>query len=465
MYKNIDKTDIEFLKSVVGKDRLLSELPDGYNKDEMPIYGEGNGEVVVFVLNTQEVSQILRYANEKKIAVTTRGSGTGLVGSCVPLHGGIILSTIKMNRIISLDPSTMSAIVEPGVLLMKLSAEAEKLNVMYPPDPGEKSATIGGNASTNAGGMRAIKYGVTRDYIKALEVVLASGEIVTLGKDVSKNSSGYALKDLLIGAEGTLGIITRLTLKLIPKPKLNVSLLVPFENIHTCLNAVPEIVLLPELCTTLEFMEKEVLDDAKEYLGKDFPDRHYPAYLILTYSASTQVQLDAMIKSASDRLKTLQAKEVFLSDTVERQAALWNTRGAFLEAIKNSTTLMDEADVVMPILRIADYLDFIKQLSLQYHVRIRTFGHAGDGNLHVYVCKDAIEIERWNDLLPKVMDALYERAFLEKGAVSGEHGIGHAKKAYLEASVGLTQIELMRSIKKVFDPQGILNPDKIIDIK
>lgn len=465
MYKSIDQHDLDFLMSLCGPQRVMKILPDGFNKDEMPIYGEGNGEVAVSVLSTQEVSEILKYANAHHIAVTTRGSGTGLVGSCVPLHGGIILSTAKMNKIVSIDPETMSAVVEPGVLLMKLAAEAESRNVMYPPDPGEKSATIGGNAATNAGGMRAIKYGVTRDYVKALEVVLANGEILTLGKDVSKNSSGYALKDLMIGSEGTLGVITKLTLKLIPKPTLNISLLVPFDAIQKALEAVPQIVQLPDVCTTLEFMEKEVLDDAKEYLGKDFPDRHYPAYLILTYSASSQLQLDAMVEKASVLLKTLDAKDIFLSDTVERQAALWNTRGAFLEAIKNSTTLMDEADVVMPITRIAAYLSFIKSLSDQYQIRIRSFGHAGDGNLHVYVCKDQLDEARWNEVLPKIMDALYERALEEKGAVSGEHGIGHAKKAYLKASVGSTQIDLMRQIKSVFDPNGILNPDKIIDLK
>lgn len=465
MYKSIDQQDLAFLTALLGQDRVLRILPDGFNKDEMPIYGEGNGEVAVNVLSTQEVSEILKYANAHHIPVTTRGSGTGLVGSCVPLHGGIILSTAKMNKILSIDPQTMTAIVEPGVLLMKLAAEAEAKNVMYPPDPGEKSATIGGNAATNAGGMRAIKYGVTRDYVKALEVVLANGEVLTLGKDVSKNSSGYALKDLMIGSEGTLGIITKLTLKLIPKPTLNVSLLVPFDDIHSALKAVPAIVQLPDICTTLEFMEKEVLDDAKEYLGKDFPDRHYPAYLILTYSASSQIQLDAMVEKASVLLKTLDAKDIFLSDTVERQAALWNTRGAFLEAIKNSTTLMDEADVVMPITRIADYLGFIKSLSHQYQIRIRSFGHAGDGNLHVYVCKDDLQEERWNTVLPLIMNALYQRALEEKGAVSGEHGIGHAKKDYLKASVGSTQIDLMRQIKAVFDPAGILNPDKIIDLK
>ncbi|KAF0224586.1 MAG: glcD [Erysipelotrichaceae bacterium] len=465
MYKNIDQNDIEFLTQLLGKDRVLTTLPDGFNRDEMPIYGEGNGEVAVYVLTTQEVSAILKYANTHHIAVTTRGSGTGLVGACVPLHGGIILSTVKMNKILSIDPTTMTAVVEPGVLLMKLATETESRSLMYPPDPGEKSATIGGNAATNAGGMRAIKYGVTREYIKSLEVVLASGEIVDLGKAVSKNSSGYALKDLMIGSEGTLGVITKLTLKLIPKPALNVSLLVPFDDIATCLNAVQEIVQLPDVCTTLEFMEKEVLDDAKEYLGKDFPDRNYPAYLIVTYSASSQIQLDAMIEQASTLLRSLHARDIFLSDTVERQAALWNTRGAFLEAIKNSTSLMDEADVVLKITRIADYLAYIKQLEAKTQVRIRTFGHAGDGNLHVYVCKDKIDDERWQVVLPQIMDALYQKAAQEKGAVSGEHGIGHAKKAYLIQSVGETQIELMHSIKNVFDPKGILNPNKVIDLK
>ncbi len=465
MYNKINQNDLDFLIQLLGKERVLTNIPEGFNRDEMPIYGEGNGEVAVYVLNTQEVSAILNYANTHQIAVTTRGSGTGLVGSCVPLYGGIILSTLKMNKILSIDPKTMTAVVEPGVLLMKLAAETERLSLMYPPDPGEKSATIGGNAATNAGGMRAIKYGVTREYIKALEVVLVSGEIVNLGKAVSKNSSGYALKDLMIGSEGTLGIITQLTLKLIPKPPLNVSLLVPFDDITTCLNAVQEVVQLPDICTTLEFMEKEVLDDAKEYLGKDFPDRHYPAYLIVTYSASSTIQLEAMIDKASVLLKSLHAKDVFLSDTVERQAALWNTRGAFLEAIKNSTTVMDEADVVLQITKIADYLAFIKRLEKQTKVRIRTFGHAGDGNLHVYVCKDGLDDQSWNTMLPKIMDALYQRAKIENGAVSGEHGIGHAKKAYLIQSLGETQIELMRAIKKVFDPNGILNPDKVIDLK
>lgn len=463
MYKTIDQNDLKAFREMLGFENVLEKVPEAYNRDEMPIYGDGNGEVVLVVKNTQEISSILVYANEHRIPVTTRGSGTGLVGACVPLKGGIILSTVKMNKIIKIEPETMTCVVEPGVLLMKLNAELEKYNCFYAPDPGEKSATLGGNASTNAGGMRAIKYGVTREYIKALEVVLADGSIQRFGKGVNKNSSGYALKDLIIGAEGTLGVISQLTIKLLPKPMKFTSLLIPFDTIHTALEVVPFIVQLSDVCTTLEFMEKEVLDDAKEYLGKDFPDRNYPAYLIVSYSANSHDQMKIMLQACADTVMSHGARNVFISDTTDRQENLWNTRGAFLEAIKNSTSLMDECDVVVPIVNIAYYLDFVRSLSEEYGIRIRTFGHAGDGNLHVYLCKDAIEDERWMSIVEEIMDKLYRKAEEFDGAVSGEHGIGHAKKVYLRNSVGDEQIRLMSQIKQIFDPNHILNPGKIFD--
>lgn len=463
MYKTIDQNDLNIFREILGNENVLENVPEAYNRDEMPIYGDGNGEIVLVVKSAQEISRILAYANEHRIPVTTRGSGTGLVGACVPLQGGIILSTAKMNRIIRIEPETMTCVVEPGVLLMKLNAELEKTNCFYAPDPGEKSATLGGNVSTNAGGMRAIKYGVTREYVKALEVVLANGTIQKFGKGVNKNSSGYALKDLMIGAEGTLAVITQLTLKLLPKPLKFTSLLIPFDSIHAALEVVPLIVQLPDICTTLEFMEKEVLDDAKEYLGKDFPDRNYPAYLIVSYSANTQEQMKVMLQACADTVMNHGARNVFISDTTDRQENLWNTRGAFLEAIKNSTSLMDECDVVVPIVNIATYLDFVRSLSDEYAIRIRTFGHAGDGNLHVYLCKDQIDEERWIIIVEEIMDRLYHKAEAFDGAVSGEHGIGHAKKVYLRNSVGEDQIRLMAEIKQIFDPNHILNPGKIFD--
>ena len=463
MFKPIDHADLNALRQLVDPTRVITELPEGLNVDEMPIYGKGNAEVLIFAKTTAEVAAVLRYAHQHHIAVTPRGSGTSLVGSSVALHGGIVLSSARMNVIRSIDPQTLRAVVEPGVLLMTLAAEVESKGLLYAPDPGEKSATIGGNVATNAGGMRAVKYGVTRDHIVALEAVLADGTILNTGSSVAKDSSGYDLKDLLIGSEGTLAFITAITVKLLPKPKYTVSLVVPFDSITLALNAVPQLMQLPELPVTLEFMEKEVLDDAKEYLGKDFADRNWPAYLIVTYSAAVKSALEQLLDMASDRLKTLGAKDVLLSDTSDRLQAMWATRGAFLEAIKNSTPEMDEIDVCLPITTIAGYLEEVKALSVSSGVRIRSFGHAGDGNLHIYLCKDQLDDARWQLILPQLLDTLYTRAFELGGVVSGEHGIGHAKKAYLRQALGDQTIALMKGIKHVFDPTGILNPGKIID--
>ena len=239
--------------------------------------------------------------------------------------------------------------------------------------------------------------------------------------------------------------------------------MVPFDNISAALNAVPELMQLPELPVTLEFMEKEVLEDAKEYLGKDFADRQWPAYLIVTYSAAVRTALDNLLDLAADRLKTLGAKDVLLSDTTDRLQAMWATRGAFLEAIKNSTPEMDEIDVCLPITTIAGYLEEVKALSISSGVRIRSFGHAGDGNLHIYLCKDQLPDHQWKSILPQLLDTLYTRAFELGGVVSGEHGIGHAKKGYLKQALGDKPIALMKGIKQVFDPTGILNPGKIVD--
>lgn len=463
MFKSIDLKDIDHLKTLVAPNRVITELPEGLNVDEMPIYGKGNAEVLVLAETPQEVAAVLRYAFDQHIAVTPRGSGTSLVGSSVALFGGIVLSSARMNKIRSIDPQTLRAVVEPGVLLMTLAAEVEAKGLLYAPDPGEKSATLGGNVATNAGGMRAVKYGVTRDHVLAIEAVLADGTIINTGSAVSKDSSGYDLKDLLIGSEGTLAFMTAVTVKLLPKPKYTISLVVPFDDIDLALQAVPELMQLPELPVTLEFMEKEVLDDAKEYLGKDFADRNWPAYLIITYSAAVKSALEHLLDMASDRLKTLGAKDVLLSDTSDRLQAMWATRGAFLEAIKNSTPEMDEIDVCLPITTIAGYLKEVKELSRSSGVRIRSFGHAGDGNLHIYLCKDQLSDDDWHSILPKLLNALYTRAFELGGVVSGEHGIGHAKKAYLNQALGEKPIALMKGIKHVFDPTGILNPGKILD--
>lgn len=464
MFRKLEAADITALQAIVGKEyvRFGAAIHPDYTHDEMTHYGCFDPELVIQPGCTAEVSAIMAYANAHDLPVTARGAGTGLCGGCVPIHGGIVMSMMRMNKILEIDENTMSAVLQPGVLLMEIIEEAAAHNLLYAPDPGEKSASVGGNVMTNAGGMRAVKYGVTRDYVRGLEVVLADGAILHLGGKTSKNSSGYSLKDLMIGSEGTLGAVTEITMKLLPKPKAMTSLLIPFDTLRQALELVPKIMRLPEVATTIEFMEKEVIQDAQDYLGKEFPNKEYNAYLIVSYSANTAAEMQAMIQDCAELALAEGAVDVFISDTEERQSSIWDARGAFLEAIKNSTSQMDECDVVVNIDQVAEFCQFARSLSESENIRIRSFGHAGDGNLHIYVLKDELDEAAWQTKVTRCMDALYAEAARMKGQVSGEHGIGHAKTEYLKQSLEPEQIELMKKIKCAFDPKGILNPGKVI---
>ncbi|MGE4283477.1 MAG: FAD-binding oxidoreductase [Clostridia bacterium] len=462
-YKKITIQDIEFLKGICSPHRVYygEEINEDFTHDEMVEYGKYMPEIVVEAINTQEVSKIMQYAYGNNIPITPRGSGTGLCGGAVAIHGGILLSLAQMNQILEFDEENLTVTAEPGVLLMELAKEVIERDLMYPPDPGEKSATIGGNVMTNAGGMRAVKYGVTRDYVRGMEVVLPNGEVMELGGKIAKNSSGYSLKDLFIGSEGTLGVITRLTLKLVPLPKKVVSLLVPFNSLDDCIETVPKIIRLKIVPTAIEFMQKEVIEAAEEYLGKKFPDKSANAYLLLTFDGNSTEEIEKIYDNAAKICLDAGAVDVFISDTEERQESIWSARGAFLEAIKSSTPEMDECDVVVPRNQIAVFVKFVNELEKKYQIRIRSFGHAGDGNLHVYVCKDNLSSEIWQEKLDKVMKAMYGKAIELKGQVSGEHGIGHAKIPFLKESAGETYMQLIKSIKLAFDPKNILNPGKV----
>lgn len=457
-----EKNYLDIEKIIHDGERVLykENINEEYAHDEL-----GNAhsapDIVVKALCTEEVSKIVRYAYENEIPLTVRGSGTGLVGACVPVRGGIVLDLSQMNNILELDEENLTITVEPGVLLMELAKYVEEREFFYPPDPGEKTATIGGNISTNAGGMRAVKYGVTRDYVRHLEVVLPNGKIVNFGGKIVKNSSGYDLKDLIVGSEGTLGIITKATLKLLPLPKKTVSLLIPFENISQAINTVPKIIKAKCIPTAVEFMQKEVIEDAESYLGSKFPDSSSDAYLLLKFDGSSKEEIENYYDDTAKICLENGAADIFISDTEERDETIWKARGAFLEAIKNSTTDMDEVDVVVPRNSVNEMVEFSHALQKEAGARIKCFGHAGDGNLHIYVLKDALGEKEWLEKLDFAMDEMYKKARELKGEVSGEHGIGYAKKAYLAKSLDETSIELMRGIKKVFDPKNILNPDKI----
>jgi len=463
MFNHVTEADLAYFKELLpGRVFSGEDISTDYDHDEMTIYGHYMPEAVLQALTTEDVSAVLKYCNEHSIAVTPRGAGTGLCGGCVAIHGGVVLSTEKMKKVLEVDVKNMTATVEPGVLLMEFPKALEGTGLFYPPDPGEKTATMGGNAMTNAGGMRAVRYGVTRDYVLGMEVVLASGEVITLGGKNVKTSSGYSLIDLMVGSEGTLGFLTKLTVKLIPEPKVNLSLLMPFDDLDACIGAVPAVLGCGCEPTAVEFMEREVIACAETYLGKQFPDTSADAYLLVRLDGASVEALKPAMDQLTDLALSIGAKDVLLADTDERKESIWNARGAFLEAIKGSTPEMDECDVVVPREDIPAFVRKSVEIGKKIGVRICSFGHAGDGNLHIYACKDELADDVWEKSVEQVMDELYIAAREMGGEVSGEHGIGHAKKGFLAESMGETQMNLMRGIKAAFDPKGILNPGKVV---
>ncbi|SCH12433.1 MULTISPECIES: FAD-binding oxidoreductase [unclassified Romboutsia] len=462
MYKTIDKNDIDFLLSICDKEDVIvgDEISEDFSHDELGGV-EKYPEVLITARSTEQVSKIMKYAYENNIPVTPRGQGTGLVGASVAIHGGIMINLSKMDKILELDEENLTLTVEPGVLLMTIGQYVQEKDLFYPPDPGEKSATIAGNINTNAGGMRAVKYGVTRDYVRGLEVVLPNGEVINVGGKVVKNSSGYAIKDLIVGSEGTLGIVTKATLKLLPLPKKAISLLIPFPNLEMAINTVPKIIKSKSIPTAVEFMERDVILAAEDFLGKKFPDNTSDAYLLLTFDGNTKEEIEKEYEKVAKLCLECGAYDVFISDTQERNDSIWSARGAFLEAIKASTTEMDECDVVVPRDKVAEFIKYTHDLQEELNVRIKSFGHAGDGNLHVYVLRDDMSEDEWNAKLSETFNHMYGKARVLRGQVSGEHGIGYAKKEYLHESQSEVYMDIIKNIKSAFDPKNLLNPGKI----
>ncbi|KAB3526766.1 FAD-binding oxidoreductase [Alkaliphilus serpentinus] len=462
-FKKIDEKDIQALKAIVGEDKIYvgEDINEDFSHDELASV-KRMPEVLVEAKTTEEVSQIMKYAYDNNIPVTPRGQGTGLVGGSVALHGGIMLNMSKMNKILEIDEENLTLTVEPGVLLMEINKYVETFDLFYPPDPGEKSATIAGNINTNAGGMRAVKYGVTREYVRGLEVVLPNGEVIEVGGKIVKNSSGYSLKDIIVGSEGTLGIVTKAILRLLPLPKKTISLLVPFNSLEEAIETVPKVIKSKSAPTAVEYMVRDTILSAEEFLGKPFPDKSSDAYLLLSFDGNSKEEIEKNYEKVAELCIESGALDVYISETQERHEAIWSARGAFLEAIKASTTEMDECDVVVPRNKIAEFVKYSNDLQKEFNVRIKSFGHAGDGNLHIYVLRDDLSQEAWDKKLSEVFDCMYKRARELNGQVSGEHGIGIAKMEYLRQSFSEPQLAIMRGIKAAFDPTGVLNPGKVI---
>ncbi len=458
----------EQLKAIVGEKRFQygEKVKEDYSHDEMPIYGKFAPEAVCEVESTEEVSAILKLCNEHQIPVTPRGAGTSLTGSSVPIHGGVVVCTARMDKILSYDIPNMAVTVQPGVLLQDLAADVDKHGLYYPPDPGSKTSTVGGNVATNAGGMRAVKYGSTRDYVLALTVVLANGEIMKLGKTVCKTSTGYSLLHLMIGSEGTLGIITEMTLKLVPKPGMNVSVLLPFENLDDCIATVPKIRIANLDPQSIEFMGIDIVNSSSDFTGKkifptEYNHKNVDASILVTFVGESEDELYDKMEKLDALAAECGAIDTLVIDTPTLKTEVWAARSAFLNAIEGDTKLLDELDVVVPVDQIANYLNFVRSVGDEVGLTIRNFGHAGDGNLHIYACTNDLEFDEFWCRNKILMAKCYTECKRIGGQLSGEHGIGWAKKEYLEESVGEVPYRMMQAIKAVFDPNGILNPGKV----
>ena len=470
-YNKVNEDIIEQLKnSVSGKVYVGDEINEDFFHDEMPIYGEGTPEVLIDAKSTEEISNILKICNENKIPVLARGAGSGLTGAGVAMEQGVMINMQPMNQILEYDEDNMVVRVQPGVFLNDLAQDCLSKGYLYPPDPGEKFATLGGNVATNAGGMRAVKYGTTRDYVRSMEVVLPTGEITNFGAVVSKSSTGYSLKDLMVGSEGTLGIITELTLKIVPAPKAVISLIVPFENLDECISTVPKLFnhnLNPQ---AIEFMERSIVLASEKYIGREtFPKNidgvDANAYLLITFDGDNEDEIYETLERAAELLVENGAIDCLVADTPNAIKDAWAARSSFLEAIETQYELLDECDVVVPITEIAKYINFVNEEAKNYMFDVQSFGHAGDGNLHIYTLSNELDKrDEFVEQVDKFMEVIYAKAYELGGKISGEHGIGYGKQKYLRGFEGQLNTDLMKGIKKVFDPNQILNPNKVVGL-
>lgn len=415
----------------------------------------GKADALVFATSTEEVSGLLKYADANKISVTPRGAGTNLVGSTVPQNGGIIIDFSKMNKILEFDADTFTATVESGILLKDFQAFVESKGFFYPPDPGEKSASVGGNIATNAGGMRAVKYGVTRDYVRGLEVVLADGSVTWVGSKNVKDASGLSLKNLIIGSEGTLAVITKCILKIIPKPEYSKSVLVPFADLESGISTVQKILFANANPTAVEFVERKVVELGEKFTGIKYPHPEAAAYLLLTFDGK-QNEVKENLEIIKNVVLQNGALDFVIPESPERLEEIWKVRGCLVKAVE-ATSEQEPVDLVVPIDKVAEFVEFVNKTQKKVGMQMVAFGHAGDGNVHLCVVRGSRSEEEWKTELQKNMECVYSKAYELGGLTSGEHGIGISKRHYFLKETKNTNLKMMNAIKISLDPHHILN--------
>lgn len=447
-------------------------LGDGFLVDELSRQKYSHDEtedisilpaIVLKPTTVEQVSQIMAYCNENKLPVTPSGARTGLSGGAIPTKNGIALSMEKFNHILEIDEKNHQVTTEPGVITQVLQDAVKEKGLFYPPDPASKgSCFIGGNVSENSGGPKAVKYGVTKDYVLNLEVVLPSGEVIWTGANVLKNATGYNLTQLIVGSEGTLGIITKIVLRLIPHPTQNLLMLVPFKSAEEACEAVAAVFQAGITPSGMEFMERDALVFAQEFT-QDFSiavKENHAAHLLIEVDGFNNEVLVQDCERIMETLERFDTDDILFAESEAQKNTLWSLRRKVGEAVKTQSIYKEE-DTVVPRFELPNLLRAVKSIGAEYGFTSVCYGHAGDGNLHINIIKGDLSDEFWDNELNLAIRKLFQEVVKLGGTISGEHGIGLVQKQYMDIAFPEVTLNLMRSIKSVFDPNGILNPGKI----
>lgn len=464
-YNKITPSIISRLKQIVGESYVA------FDAESLANYGHDETEKLLFLpevvlkpRTAKEISEILVIANKELIPVTPRGAGTGLSGGALPVYGGIIISMERFNRVLEIDERNLQATIEPGVINEIFQNTVKEKDLFYPPDPASKgSCFIGGNVAESSGGPKCVKYGTTKDYILNLEVVLPTGEIINTGANTLKNSTGYNLTQLMVGSEGTLGIATKIMVRLLPHPKNDLLMLVPFRNLDEACAAVSEVFRAGFIPSAMELMERDALDWVSKYVESNVVklEDDIQAHLLIEVDGN---DMDALMKEM-EAIATLMTKyntgDILFADSAAQKQELWKLRRKINEAV-TSNAISKEQDTVVPRAELPALVKGVKQIGEKYKFKSVCYGHAGDGNLHIRIIKGELNDEQWNgDYIKKAIAEIFVLCKKLGGTISGEHGIGLVQQEYMNIVFSEKALDIQRNIKKVFDPNGILNPGKI----
>ncbi len=465
VYNKIDGAVYRRLTEISGPKAVFNceEMIDKYSRDET-IGLSFPPEAVVLPATVKEIQDVFHLAVSESIPITPRGLGTGLSGGAVPLYGGIVLSLERMNSLIEIDRENLMAVTEPGIITGELQQTIEAQGLFYPPDPASlESCSIGGNVAEGAGGSRAVRYGTTKDYVQGLEMVLPNGEVIHTGGKVVKDVTGYNLTQLLIGSEGTLAVVTRIILRLIPLPKLRMDLLVPFNSIEKTTKTVSEIIEAKIVPTAIEFMENNCFELAENHIKRKLAFREAAAHLLVTLDGNHQEALEESRNHVGEICERNGAYDIYVAQTRPDIERMWEGRKCLFEAANLVGGMYKSLDVVVPRSQIPILVQKIQKISELHDIQAMSFGHAGDGNVHVLFFKGELFDDVWDSHIPLAERELYKETVDLGGRITAEHGIGLLRKKYLHMNIGINQIDVLRQLKRAFDPKSILNPGKIFD--